>query len=134
MITLDTSGLFARINQADTLHEACRSVLDDDAGPYIISKATPSEIAWLFESRLHPDVEVALLEDLRTGAYTLDWDQQDVERIQELTRRYRDLGLGLADAAVIACAERNNGRVLTTDRRHLPVVAREGKITVLPSL
>ena len=135
MITLDTSGLFARINAADTLHEACRAVLDEDTGPYIISTATLSEIAWVLETRLHPDVEQAFLQDLQAGAYTLDWEQQDVRRIQELTRRYQDLELGLSDAAVIACAERNNGRVLTTDRRHFPVVARgEGTITVLPSL
>jgi predicted nucleic acid-binding protein len=47
--------------------------------------------------------------------------------------RYESLGLGLADAAVIACAERHRGRVLTFDRRHFPVVAQgEGTITVLP--
>jgi predicted nucleic acid-binding protein len=33
---------------------------------------------------------------------------------------------------VIACAERNGGRVLTLDRRDFDVVAGEGVITVLP--
>jgi hypothetical protein len=59
----------------------------------------------------------------------------DSDRAQQLTQRYRDLPLGFADAAVIACAERNGGRVLTIDRRHFPVVARgEKTITVLPHL
>jgi hypothetical protein len=39
--------------------------------------------------------------------------------------------LGAADAAVVACAERNGGRVLTVDR-DFGVVAGEGTITVLP--
>lgn len=49
-----------------------------------------------------------------------------------LVRRYADLELGLVDAAVIACAERNGGRVLTLDLRHFGVVAREGTITIVP--
>ena len=54
-------------------------------------------------------------------------------RITELVIRYQDLDLGLADAAVIACAERHGGRVLSTDRRHFPLVARgEQTISVLP--
>jgi hypothetical protein len=52
--------------------------------------------------------------------------------MQALIRRYDDLPLGLADAAVIACAERNGGKVLTLDLRHFGVVAREGTITILP--
>jgi predicted nucleic acid-binding protein len=42
------------------------------------------------------------------------------------------LPLGSADAAVIACAERHGGRVLTLDRRHFGVVEREGTISLVP--
>jgi predicted nucleic acid-binding protein len=45
---------------------------------------------------------------------------------------FRDLPLGYADAAVIACVERRGGNVLTLDRRHFGVVEREGTIRVLP--
>jgi uncharacterized protein len=63
---------------------------------------------------------------------TLDCGEQDVPRIRTLVRRYADLPLGFADAAVIACAERYGGRVLTLDLRHFGVVAREGNLTLLP--
>ena len=53
-------------------------------------------------------------------------------RIRLLVRRYADLPLGFVDAAVIACAERRGGRVLTLDRRHFGVVGREGTLTLLP--
>lgn len=56
----------------------------------------------------------------------------DLARIRALVRRYADLPLGFADAAVIACAEREGGRVLTLDTRHFGTVAREGTITPSP--
>ena len=74
----------------------------------------------------------AFLADVQTGAYSLDCGEDDFARIRELLGRYADLDLGFTDAAVIACAERNGGRVLTFDRRDFDVVAREGRITVIP--
>ena len=46
--------------------------------------------------------------------------------------RYDTLRIGIADAAVIACAEAHGGRVLTFDRRDSDVVAGEGRINVVP--
>lgn len=66
------------------------------------------------------------------GRFVLECGEEDLGRIRELVRRYADLPLGFADACVIACAERNGGRVLTLDLRHFGVVAGEGKISVLP--
>ena len=62
----------------------------------------------------------------------LDNGDRDIPRVRALVQRYADMPLGYADAAVIACAERNSGRVLTLDLRHFGVVAREGTITILP--
>ena len=62
----------------------------------------------------------------------LDCGDLDPPRIRELMARFSDLHLGYADAAVIACAERNGGRVLTFDRRDFDVVARDVPITVVP--
>jgi predicted nucleic acid-binding protein len=132
VLTLDTSGFLALINSEDPDHQACRLAFEEDRGPYVISIATLSEIAWFLEKRFDPHGEKIFLQDIRRGAYTLDWHPTDLTRIEQLTDRYYDLHLGLADAAVIACAERHGGRVLTTDQRHFLVVAREGTITVLP--
>jgi predicted nucleic acid-binding protein len=46
--------------------------------------------------------------------------------------RYDTVRIGIADAAVIACAEANGGRLLTLHRRDFDVVAGEGRITVAP--
>jgi predicted nucleic acid-binding protein len=73
-----------------------------------------------------------LLIDLEAGDYTLDGGEADLSRIRTLVRRYADLPMGFADAAVVACAERRGGRVLTFDHRHFSVFARAGLVRVVP--
>ena len=46
--------------------------------------------------------------------------------------RYAELPLGFTDAAVVACAERNGGTVLTFDREGLGTVSRDLPITLIP--
>lgn len=132
MITLDTSALFALLNRRDPAHSAAVETLDSDPGPYLVPSATLGEIAFLVEERLGLGVLDLLLADLESGAYTLDCGEADLGRARHLVQRYADLSLGFVDAAVITCAERNGGRVLTFDIRDFSVVAAEGTITVLP--
>ncbi|MGI8827799.1 MAG: type II toxin-antitoxin system VapC family toxin [Chloroflexota bacterium] len=132
-MTLDTSGIVALIDVKDENHGNCLRAMREDGGPYIVPAGILSEIAWILEARFAAEVEQAFLDDLRDGAYTLHWNQDDIQRIQVLIRKYGDLPLGFADAAVAACAERHNGRVLTTDFRHFSVLSRGEKgITALP--
>ncbi len=101
-----------------------------DRGPYILPVATLGELTYLIErasSRVEFDM---LLADLESGGYVLDCNHQDIPRIRQLIQRYAGFPLGFVDAAVIACAERHGGRVLTTDFRHFGTVAREGSITL----
>ena len=132
MITLDTSALYALLNRRDPGHVAALAALEHDGGPYLVPAATLGEIAFLVEERLGIRVLELLLDDLESGAYTLDCGDGDLPRAHELVTRYQDLALGYVDAAVIACAERTGGRVMTFDLRDYAVVAREGKITILP--
>lgn len=132
MITLDTSALFALLNRRDPDHAAAVETLDGDPGPYLVPAATLGEIAFLVEDRLGPRALDLLLADLESGAFVLDCGESDLGRARRLLGRYADLALGFVDAAVIACAERNGGRVLTFDLRDFGVVAAEGTITILP--
>ena len=133
MITLDTSALYALLNRRDRSHAAAVETLDGDPGPYLVPTATMGEIAFLVEERLGFRVLDLLLADLESGAYTLDCGEPDLARVRELVRRYEDLSLGYVDAAVIACAERSGGRVMTFDLRDFGVVAAEGTIIILPA-
>lgn len=134
VLTLDTSGLYAILNAADPYHRTCLAARDADPGPYFVPAGILGELAYLVERDLGLTVFSAFLRDLDEGAYTLDCSETNFNRIDELAHRYANLPLGFADASVIACAERHRGRVITTDRRDFDIVAREGRIVILPPL
>lgn len=132
LITLDTSGLFALLNRSDTDHERVKSALFEDKGPYLVPAGILAEIAYMVEESLGARVLDSFVQDLESGGLALECGEEDLPRIRELLGGYADLPLGLADASVISCAERNGGRVLTLDLRHFGVVAEEGKINLFP--
>ena len=134
MITLDTSALYALLDRRDPEHAGVLEVLQADPGPYIVPAGILAELAYLVETRLGTQAMDAVLADLESGAYSLDCGDDDLPRVRNLALRYESLPLGYADSAVIACAERGGGRVLTLDQRDFGVVAREGTIEVWPRL
>ncbi len=132
MITLDTSCVLALLNDRDPSHHRCREVLIGERGPLVIPAGIISELTYMIEARFGRHGLDPFLADCEAGHYTVDCGDVDFPRIRELVDRYADLGLGFADAAVVACAERRGGRVMTLDRRHFDVVAKEGRIAILP--
>ena len=113
------------------MHEVAERALAGEKRPFLVPAASLGEVGYLIESRSASALD-SFLEDLRDGRWTVDCGDADWVRVLELVHRYADLPLGLVDAAVIACAERHGGRVLTLDLRHFGVVAREGTITIVP--
>ena len=134
LITLDTSGLLAALNRGDRHHQTVVRSLEQETGPLVLPVALLGEAGYMVEGWLGSSTLRRLLSDMMAGFYVLDCGEHDLSRIDALLARYEDLRLGFADACVIACAERNGGRVLTTDRRHFGVVAREQTIEIVPPL
>lgn len=132
MITLDTSALFARLNRRDPDHERVLREMAKESAPWIVPAAVLGELGHLISRRGQMPALDAFLQDIAAGAYQLDAGTRDIARVRSLVQRYADFPLGLVDAIVIACAERNGGRVATLDQRHFGVVAREGTITTVP--
>jgi predicted nucleic acid-binding protein len=133
VITLDTSALIALADSSDRDHEAARDIVKAEPGPLIIPAGIMVEVTYMFESHLGRPSEEALLRDILDGVFLLDCGDRDIQRILALTGKYSDLPLGYADAAVVACAERRGGRLLSCDGRDFRVVAGEGKINVVPN-
>jgi predicted nucleic acid-binding protein len=131
VITLDTSGILAALNRADPDHERARDTLKADRGPLIVPAGILAEAGYMVEADLGAAVLRQFVSDLNDGYYELDCGEGDFRRIGELLERYADMQLGLADACVIACAERRGKRVLTFDRRDFVPVAREGTIVLV---
>lgn len=132
MIVLDTSAVLGLEDRRDRRHPAAVAALDDEAGPAILPVGVLAEVDHMVGIRMGAGAMDRVLAGIIDGSLLLDCGDVDPPRIRELMDRYRDLGLGLADAAVIACAERHGSRVMTFDRRDFEAVAGEGLIDLVP--
>jgi uncharacterized protein len=133
MITLDTSAIVALIDRRDRDHALVTEALRAQRPPFLVPAAVLGEVGYFIETRLGQRVLASFLDDLREGSFSLDCGQEDLGRVRDLADRYADLPLGLVDAAVIACAERNGGRTLTLDQRDFGIVARDVPLELWPA-
>ena len=132
MITLDTSGIVALFVRKDQRHREAVRELGAARMPTVVPVGILAEVDEVLGRRLAPAASRAFLEALQTGETLLDHGDLDLPRITTLMTRYEALPLGFADAAVVACAERNGGIVLTFDRDGLQAISRDLPITLIP--
>lgn len=132
LVTIHTSALIAAIDQRDPNYVRATVLFRAKSRPLIIPAGILAEICYFLETRYGPRLLEQFLENVESRAFLLNFPDADVQRVTELVRRYRDMPLGYADAAVIACAERNGGRIAIFDLRHFGAVAREGAIEIVP--
>jgi predicted nucleic acid-binding protein len=110
-------------------------VLGTEGGAIIVPVAILAELDSLLREFLGIEAERDFLDSVSRRAFTLEpLTTTDVDRCRELIAQYRDLDLGLADAAVIATAERLGiNRILTISKRDFRAVRpRKGSFTLLP--
>ena len=119
------------MNSADPDFHAVTDVMRD-APALIVPAGIMAEVTFMITHRFGDHRVSQFLRSLINGEVNVQWEASDLSRVLHLVDRYHDLPLGYADAAVIACAERNGGNLLTLDHRHFGVVAREGTIQILP--
>jgi uncharacterized protein len=131
VIVLDTSAILALLDIDDPDHARSGEALRDEAPPFVVPAGILGEVGYLIEAKLGTGALLDFTRDLARRALSLDCGEDDFPRIAELVDRYADLRLGLADASVIACAERSGRRVLTLDFRDFVPVAREGRIELV---
>lgn len=136
-LVADTGALYALYDADDRSHEAVLEALEAETGPVVVPAALLGEIDYLLREFLGVDAELDFLVSLQTGAFLLDTAvDRDLERIRDLVEQYRDLDLGLADAAVVATAERlETHEILTLDERDFRAVRRAdgGAFTLQPA-
>jgi predicted nucleic acid-binding protein len=120
VILLDTSGLLAAIDSSQRHHRAAAAAVRAAVAPRILSPFVLAELDYLLATRVGRAAQDRLLEQVEWGVYRLEcFDQADVARARVVLDRYRDLGLGIADASVVVLAERyGTTDVLTIDERH----------------
>ncbi|HEX9380243.1 MAG TPA: PIN domain-containing protein [Gaiellaceae bacterium] len=133
----DTGPLYAAMDRADADHEACAKLLADANEALLVPAPVVVELDWLAGNRLGPGPFSAFLADVEAESITIvELARADYARARELLERYRDLGLGFVDAAVVAVVERLGERKLATlDHRHFGTVRprHADSLTLLPA-
>jgi uncharacterized protein len=120
VLVADTSAIIASLNRADAAHLSVRAALEAERGRLVVVDYVIAEVDYLALKYLGRDAEEAFLDDVLAGG----WSRKvalagDIARVLELIRRFREHEIGIADAALLAVAERLNvRRILTLDRRH----------------
>lgn len=129
-IVADSGAIFALYDRKDKHHTAVRRLLDKERSLIVIPSAVLAELDYLLREHLGIKAELDFIESIMSGSFVLEnLLSEDVVRCHELITTYQDLDLGLADAAVIATAERLNiERILTVDERDFrAVLPKRGK-------
>ena len=125
MILVDTGPVVAAASPSDDHHVACLGALSELRGPgLLITPFCALEVCYFLSLKASARAEAAFVRSLADGTFQLtEITREDLERIADLIETYADLGLGAADASVVATAERLGiAQVLTLDRRHFSVV------------
>lgn len=133
-VLVDASGLVALLDADDHAHERCVDALKKVRDPLTtVLPALTEAMHLLGDTREGPTALCEMVEDGLLTLVTLD--AGDFPRIRVLMRKYRDLPMDFADAALVRVAERERlTRILTFDR-HFRVyrLPRRMTFTVLPS-
>lgn len=124
MIIADTSGLIAFFSESGRQHEAVVAWLERNNPVMVVSPFVIAEVDYLVATRRGVEVELTVLRELAGGAYELPaMSADDLGVASEVVERYRDLGIGIADASLVVLADRYRTRtILTLDRKHFGVV------------
>ena len=136
-VVCDTGAIYALYDADDEHHLACRSVVEAERGPLFLPVVLLAEIDYLLTACLGGAAALEFLESIEADAFTLvDLSSEDLSRSRELVAQYHDLPLGIADASVVATAERLQiQRLFTVDQRHFRAIQPRGQghFIILPA-
>jgi predicted nucleic acid-binding protein len=120
LIVLDSSAMFAALVRTELHHERASAALEQEEPPFVLSPFVLCELDYLLATSVGTTTELALLDEVSSGAYELAaFDGDDVAEARRVIDRYRDLEIGLADASIVVLSKHfQTNRVFTLDERH----------------
>ena len=128
MILIEAGPLVALVKADDQHHAECKAAFRLIRQPLGTVWPVLTEVMFLLADI--PGAQEAVWEMIVRGAIrVLPLDSSDVPRIREVMRKYSDRAIDLADAALIAVAEREGIRhFFTVDQREFAVYRLYGRI------
>jgi len=124
MLIIDAGPLYAAAATQDNDHSRCVELLTQAPRPLLVPELVVTEVSYLLSDRIGPHAELAFARAVAAGELIVEAVlEPEWERIAELMEQYLDLPLGIADASLIALAERHGQKqIASLDHRHLGVV------------
>jgi len=121
---LQYHGVYALYDADDAQHEAIATLIKAEPGPFFLLVILLAEIDYLLNLRVGHDAAFEFIEVVEQGDFTLvTLSTADFVRCREVVAQNRALEIGLADASIVAAAERLNvARLLTQDHRHFRAI------------
>ena len=116
-VLVDTGPIVAILSRRDQYHRACVEALRDMPGPLFTCWPIITEAAWLL--RKSGDAVQQLLRSMDAGFLELlPLTTEDAQPIASILKKYRDLRIQLADAALVHLAVREGvDTIFTLDQR-----------------
>jgi uncharacterized protein len=134
MILVDAGPLVALIDADDKYHDSCVAALLSIRETMLT--VWPAFTEAMYFLRISIELQDALWQLLESGTLRIaDLDADDCTRMRYLMRKYRELPMDLADAALVRVAERERiARVFTIDRRDFEIYRPAGirRFEILP--
>jgi predicted nucleic acid-binding protein len=124
VLIVDAGPLYAAAASGDKDHRRCAELLANAEGPLLVPELVVCEVGYLLSERIGPHAEVAFARAIAAGELISEpVGDGEWQRVAELVERYEDLPLGLADASIVALAERYEAKeIASLDHRHLGAV------------
>ena len=136
MIVVDSSFLYALLDARDNNHASATTWYRGVDDELATSPLVLSEVDHL-AARAGAAALDAFRRDVLDDAYFVDWWPGAPRTIVGIADRYRDLGLDLTDASLVAVAGRSETTLIATfDERHFRAVkplTGEPSFTILPA-
>jgi predicted nucleic acid-binding protein len=128
VILVDAGPLVALVDSDDQHHQKCVTTLREIKEPLATVWPALAEVLYLLTDL--PAGQEAIWELILRGTIGIfPLDAEDIPRIRELMRKYRDRRMELADAALIRVAEREDlSKFFTIDRKDFNVYRLHGRV------
>ena len=123
MIVADTSFIYALLDANDSNHTTAAAWYADNFPALTTTPLIIAEVDHLAGARAGGAAQAAFRTDLASGAYDIAWWSEASTEIVSIAEQYGDLGIGLADASLVALAGRTQTTdIATFDQRHFRTV------------
>ena len=123
----DTGPIVAAANRRDRAHDLAAALVAQLGRELVILDPVIVEVDQLLRARVSGDAGAAFLGAVANGEHVVEFMTRGlVRRAVQIDARYRDLGLGFVDAALMAYAERHDLPILTFDFEDFRAAPPEG--------